>query len=128
MDTNPSTNQTIAAVHALGIPLAMDDFGTGYSSLGYLRKLPVSELKLDQSFVRDMAKDEAVSALTNAVIRIGESLKLTVVAEGVEDADQYRLLISQGCDVAQGYYFSRPMSADQLEHWVREYRSAAPVE
>ncbi|MFX6330664.1 EAL domain-containing protein, partial [Acinetobacter baumannii] len=75
MDTNPSTNQTIAAVHALGIPLAMDDFGTGYSSLGYLRKLPVSELKLDQSFVRDMAKDEAVSALTNAVIRIGESLK-----------------------------------------------------
>ncbi|WP_413459048.1 EAL domain-containing protein [Herbaspirillum huttiense] len=128
MDTNPSTNQTIAAVHALGIPLAMDDFGTGYSSLGYLRKLPVSELKLDQSFVRDMAKDEAVSALTNAVIRIGESLKLTVVAEGVEDADQYRLLISQGCDVAQGYYFSRPMSADQLEHWVRDYRSAAPTE
>lgn len=128
MDTNPSTNQTIAAVHALGIPLAMDDFGTGYSSLGYLRKLPVSELKLDQSFVRDMAKDEAVSALTNAVIRIGESLKLTVVAEGVEDADQYRLLISQGCDVAQGYYFSRPMSADQLESWVRDYRgeNAAP--
>jgi len=69
-----------------------------------------------------------VSALTNAVIRIGESLKLTVVAEGVEDADQYRLLISQGCDVAQGYYFSRPMSADQLESWVRDYRgeNAAP--
>lgn len=128
MDTNPSTNQTIAAVHALGIPLAMDDFGTGYSSLGYLRKLPVSELKLDQSFVRDMAKDEAVSALTNAVIRIGESLKLTVVAEGVEDADQYRLLISQGCDVAQGYYFSRPMSADQLESWVREYRNVPPAD
>lgn len=127
MDTNPSTSQTIAAVHALGIPLAMDDFGTGYSSLGYLRKLPVSELKLDQSFVRDMAKDEAVSALTNAVIRIGESLKLVVVAEGVEDADQYHLLKSQGCDVAQGYYFSRPMSADQLEKWVRNYRSEAPA-
>eukprot|EP01022_Parablepharisma_sp_SALTPOND_P036541 TRINITY_DN997_c0_g7_i2.p1 TRINITY_DN997_c0_g7~~TRINITY_DN997_c0_g7_i2.p1 ORF type:complete len:999 (-),score=421.32 TRINITY_DN997_c0_g7_i2:2184-5180(-) len=123
MDTNPSTNQTIAAVHALGIPLAMDDFGTGYSSLGYLRKLPVSELKLDQSFVRDMARDEAVRALTNAVIRIGESLKLIVVAEGVEDAEQYELLIEQGCDVAQGYYFSRPMSADDLEHWVRDYRA-----
>lgn len=123
MDTNPSTNQTIAAVHALGIPLAMDDFGTGYSSLGYLRKLPVSELKLDQSFVRDMAKDDAVSALTNAVIRIGESLKLTVVAEGVEDADQYQLLLSQGCDVAQGYYFSRPMAADELERWVRDFRA-----
>lgn len=122
MDTNPSTNQTIAAVHALGIPLAMDDFGTGYSSLGYLRKLPVSELKLDQSFVRDMARDEAVRALTNAVIRIGESLRLTVVAEGVEDVAQYELLIEQGCDVAQGYYFSRPMSADDLEHWVRDFR------
>jgi diguanylate cyclase (GGDEF)-like protein/PAS domain S-box-containing protein len=121
MDTNPSTNQTIAAVHALGVPLAMDDFGTGYSSLGYLRKLPVTELKLDQSFVRDMAKDEAVSALTNAVIRIGESLKLTVVAEGVEDADQLDLLVRQGCDVAQGYYFSRPMTSGQLESWIRDY-------
>jgi diguanylate cyclase (GGDEF)-like protein/PAS domain S-box-containing protein len=121
MDTNPSTNQTIAAVDALGVPLAMDDFGTGYSSLGYLRKLPVSELKLDQSFVRDMAKDAAVSALTNAVIRIGESLKLTVVAEGVEDIDQYELLIQQGCDVAQGYYFSRPLSADDLENWIRDF-------
>lgn len=121
MDTNPSTNQTIAAVHALGVPLAMDDFGTGYSSLGYLRKLPVGELKLDQSFVRDMVKDEAVSALTNAVIRIGESLKLIVVAEGVEDADQYELLIKQGCDVAQGYYFSRPLTADNLEIWIRDF-------
>ena len=121
MDTNPSTNQTIAAVHALGVPLAMDDFGTGYSSLGYLRKLPVQELKLDQSFVRDMAKDSAVSALTNAVIRIGESLKLTVVAEGVEDIDQYELLRQQGCDVAQGYYFSRPLSAGDLENWIRDF-------
>ncbi|WP_343585619.1 EAL domain-containing protein [Herbaspirillum sp.] len=121
MDTNPSTNQTIAAVHALGVPLAMDDFGTGYSSLGYLRKLPVSELKLDQSFVRDMAKDAAVSALTNAVIRIGESLKLTVVAEGVEDADQYELLVRQGCDVAQGYYFSPPLSPAGLENWIRDF-------
>ncbi|MBP0598808.1 EAL domain-containing protein [Herbaspirillum sp. LeCh32-8] len=127
MDTNPSTNQTIAAVHALGVPLAMDDFGTGYSSLGYLRKLPVGELKLDQSFVRDMAKDETVSALTNAVIRIGESLKLTVVAEGVEDADQYELLISQGCEVGQGYFFSRPLSADNLENWIRDFMAGKDV-
>lgn len=121
MDTNPSTNQTIAAVHALGVPLAMDDFGTGYSSLGYLRKLPVGELKLDQSFVRDMIKDETVSALTNAVIRIGESLKLLVVAEGVEDAEQYALLTRLGCDVAQGYYLSRPLSAPNLENWIMDF-------
>lgn len=121
MDTNPSTNQTIGAVHAMGVPLAMDDFGTGYSSLGYLRKLPVGELKLDQSFVRDMAKDPTVSALTNAVIRIGESLQLTVVAEGVEDSEQYELLIRQGCDVAQGYYFSKPLSAANLESWIRDF-------
>ncbi|EJM98612.1 EAL domain-containing protein [Herbaspirillum sp. YR522] len=121
MDTNPSTNQTIAAVHDMGVPLAMDDFGTGYSSLGYLRKLPVGELKLDQSFVRDMVKDETVSALTNAVIRIGESLKLTVVAEGVEELEQCRLLQQQGCDVAQGYYFSRPLTAEALEEWLRDF-------
>ncbi|QNB06117.1 EAL domain-containing protein [Herbaspirillum frisingense] len=121
MDTNPRTDETIAAVRALGIPLAIDDFGTGYSSLGYLRKLPVGELKVDQSFVSEMARDEAVSALTSAVIRIGESLKLTVVAEGVEDADQYALLVLQGCDVAQGYYFSKPLSAPDFEAWLGRY-------
>jgi len=124
MDTNPSTIQTIAAVHALGVPLAMDDFGTGYSSLGYLRKLPVSELKLDQSFVRDMASDPTVAALTKAVIGIGESLRLTVVAEGVEDAAQYDLLAQQGCDVAQGYYLARPLSAGDLEGWIRDFMMA----
>lgn len=121
MDTNPSTTQTIRAVHALGVKLAMDDFGTGYSSLGYLRNLPVSELKLDQSFVRDMNVDDTVLALTNAVIRIGESLHLTVVAEGVENRKQYDLLKLQGCNVAQGYLFSRPMPAGVFERWLSDF-------
>ncbi|EJL92624.1 PAS domain S-box/diguanylate cyclase (GGDEF) domain-containing protein [Herbaspirillum sp. CF444] len=122
MDTNPSTTRTIHELHAQGVKLAMDDFGTGYSSLGYLRNLPVSELKLDQSFVRDMNRDETVLALTNAVIRIGESLNLTVVAEGVEDKRQYDLLKQQGCDVAQGYLFSRPMLAEIFEHWLKNFK------
>jgi diguanylate cyclase (GGDEF)-like protein/PAS domain S-box-containing protein len=122
MDTNPSTTRTIREVHAQGVKLAMDDFGTGYSSLGYLRNLPVCELKLDQSFVRDMDRDETVLALTNAVIRIGESLDLIVVAEGVEDKRQYDLLKQQGCDVAQGYLFSRPMLATVFEHWLKNFK------
>jgi len=122
MDTNPSTTRTIREVHAQGVKLAMDDFGTGYSSLGYLRNLPVCELKLDQSFVRDMDRDETVLALTNAVIRIGESLDLIVVAEGVEDKRQYDLLKQQGCDVAQGYLFSRPMLAGVFEHWLKNFK------
>lgn len=122
MDTNPSTTRTIREVHAQGVKLAMDDFGTGYSSLGYLRNLPVCELKLDQSFVRDMDRDQTVLALTNAVIRIGESLDLIVVAEGVEDKRQYDLLKQQGCDVAQGYLFSRPMLAGIFEHWLKNFK------
>src|SRR5450830_1776142 len=122
MDTNPSTTRTIHAIHAQGIRLAMDDFGTGYSSLGYLRNLPVSELKLDQSFVRDMTHDDTVRALTEAVIRIGESLNLTVVAEGVEDRQQYQLLRQQGCDVVQGYLFARPAPPDEFEPWLANFR------
>ncbi|QDF98923.1 bifunctional diguanylate cyclase/phosphodiesterase [Azoarcus sp. DD4] len=119
MDTNPSTMKTIGEVHAQGVRLAMDDFGTGYSSLGYLRRLPVSELKLDKSFVRDLESDEATRALTSAVIRIGESLRLTVVAEGVEDGLQRQLLKDQGYHVAQGYLFSPPLPAAELERWLQ---------
>ncbi|NMG67992.1 EAL domain-containing protein [Azoarcus indigens] len=121
MDTNPSTMKTLGDIHAQGVRLAMDDFGTGYSSLGYLRRLPVSELKLDKSFVRDLARDEATRALTNAVIRIGDSLRLTVVAEGVEDSTQQELLKAQGYHVAQGYLFSPPLPAAELERWLREH-------
>jgi EAL domain-containing protein (putative c-di-GMP-specific phosphodiesterase class I) len=82
LDTNPSTMKTIDEVHAHGVRLSMDDFGTGYSSLSYLRRLPVSELKLDRSFVADLEHDEAARALSSAILGIGKSLHLTVVAEG----------------------------------------------
>ncbi|MFZ1180067.1 MAG: bifunctional diguanylate cyclase/phosphodiesterase [Herbaspirillum sp.] len=121
LNANPSTTHTIHEIHAQGIRLAMDDFGTGYSSLGYLRNLPISELKLDQSFVRDMNRDETVLALTHAVIRIGESLDLTVVAEGVENRQQYKLLKQQGCDAVQGHLVSPPMPASAFERWLKDF-------
>jgi EAL domain-containing protein (putative c-di-GMP-specific phosphodiesterase class I) len=118
LDTNPSTMQTITEVRALGVRMSMDDFGTGYSSLSYLRRLPVDEIKLDRSFVADLESDGAARALSNAVLEIGRSLKLTVVAEGVETMAQDSLLRAQGYAVAQGYLVARPMAGDALGAWL----------
>lgn len=122
LDTNPSTMQTIGQVHAQGVRLSMDDFGTGYSSLSYLRRLPVSELKLDRSFVADLEHDDTSRALSNAILGIGTSLRLTVVAEGVETSTQRDMLQEQGYPVAQGFLFSRPLSPDALAQWLRSQR------
>ncbi len=131
MDHNPSTLRIIDEVQGMGVRLSMDDFGTGYSSLGYLRRLPVSELKLDRSFVHDVTRDETVQALTNAIISIGRNLHLTVVAEGVEDEAQRDLLVAQGYRVAQGYLFSPALSAADLERWLDQWsarrHSVTPV-
>ena len=98
--------------------LSLDDFGTGYSSLSYLRRLPIQELKLDRSFVSDLDQDATNRALSEAVIRLGESLQLTVVAEGIETNSQYQILKQQGYHVAQGYLFSRALAAKDLEAWL----------
>ncbi len=126
MDHNPTTLRIIDEVHGMGVRLSMDDFGTGYSSLGYLRRLPVSELKLDRSFVHDITRDETVQALTNAIISIGRNLRLTVVAEGVEDEAQRALLFAQGYRVAQGYLFSPALSAVDVERWLEQWSARAP--
>ncbi|MFT4191045.1 MAG: GGDEF and EAL domain-containing protein [Comamonas sp.] len=125
LDTNPSTMKTMAAIHAQGVRLSMDDFGTGYSSLSYLRRLPVSELKLDRSFVADLDNDPAAQALSRAILGIGKSLQLTVVAEGVETETQNRMLREQGYPVAQGYLFSKPLAAAALEDWLRAHTPLA---
>lgn len=119
LDTHPGTMKTIAEVHAQGVKLSMDDFGTGYSSLSYLRRLPVSELKLDRSFVADLEHDDAARALSSAILGIGKSLHLTVVAEGVETTKQNAMLHEQGYPVAQGYLFSRPLPPDALAQWLQ---------
>jgi len=118
MDNNPDTLTTIDEVHALGIRLAMDDFGTGYSSLGYLRRIPIQELKLDRSFVNDLESDSTSQALSEAVFCIGESLHLNVVAEGIETLAQQRILQDQGYRIAQGFLISRPLPPAELGAWL----------
>lgn len=118
MDAGGSALQTIKAVHAMGVHLSLDDFGTGYSSLGYLHRLPIHELKLDKSFVQDLDNSAAAQALTNTVLRIGDGLRLTVVAEGVETQLQADFLMDRGCPVLQGYLFAKPLTANELEKWL----------
>ncbi|MEJ9158839.1 EAL domain-containing protein, partial [Bacillus cereus] len=108
-----STLKTMKKLKGLGINLAIDDFGTGYSSLGYLKKLPISTLKIDKSFVQDMTKDDA--AITNTIITLAKNLNLDVIAEGVETKEQVEFLSARNCYLMQGYFFSRPMAAEDIE-------------
>jgi len=106
-------------LHEIGVGLAVDDFGTGYSSLAYLRRLPVDEVKIDKSFVLGMGSDLSDLAVVRAIVDLGHSLSLTVVAEGVEE-DAVRLQLTEmGCDVAQGFLFSRPLGERRFESWLR---------
>ena len=113
-----ATEQTIRDLHALGVRLAIDDFGTGYSSLGYLRRLPISELKLDKSFVDDLKDDASCRALSESVIGIGKGLSLQVVAEGIEYAIQRDILKAQGYELGQGNFFSAPLSCEAFVQWI----------
>jgi diguanylate cyclase (GGDEF)-like protein len=99
----------------LGVRFAIDDFGTGYSSLSYLKRLPVDEVKIDKSFVRDMAIDNDLASIVRSTIDLARNLDLMVIAEGVEDEVTIEMLAELGCDVVQGYYFARPTGADEVE-------------
>lgn len=109
----------LSRLAALGVSLSIDDFGTGYSSLAYLKQLPVDEIKIDKSFVLGMEADEKDTAIVRSVSELSHNLGLRVVAEGVETAEAWDVLHALGCDVAQGYYVSRPLPADELERWLR---------
>ncbi|MDO8369356.1 MAG: EAL domain-containing protein [Candidatus Nitrotoga sp.] len=109
-----STDSMLHSLANLGVKLAIDDFGTGYSSLSYLRKFPINTLKIDQSFVNQMCSNPDDAAIVSAVINMGKSLKLCVIAEGIESSEQSAFLLAQHCDEGQGYYFGRPMEAEAL--------------
>jgi EAL domain-containing protein (putative c-di-GMP-specific phosphodiesterase class I) len=108
------TSEVIRRLQGLGVQLAFDDFGTGYSSLSYLRRFQVNRIKIDRSFVRDMARDENTVPIIAALIAMAHRLKIAVTAEGVETEEQLALLRAQACDSAQGYLISRPVPADGL--------------
>ena len=116
------TRVDLRTLHEMGVRLSVDDFGTGYSSLGYLKRLPVSELKLDKSFVCDLEREASDRALADAVIGIGQALGLQVVAEGVETPGQRELLARAGCGIAQGFLFTPALPADALVQWLERER------
>ncbi len=113
---------TLSRLKAIGVRISVDDFGTGYSSLAYLKRFPLDTVKVDRSFIQNIVMDSDDAAITRAVISMAHSLKLDVIAEGVETEAQLGLLIANNCDAIQGYYFSRPVDADTLATMLREDR------
>ncbi len=111
----------LSAIKALGVRLAIDDFGTGYSSLGQLKNFPIDTLKVDRSFIHDLATNTEDKAITEAIIAMGKTLSLTVVAEGVETQEQESFLRAHACDEMQGYYFSRPILGDEFAALLRDH-------
>ena len=107
----------LLSISKLGVAIAVDDFGTGYSSLAYLKQLPVSRLKIDRAFVRDLPGDEQDAALCAAIISLGKRLGFGIVAEGVENLSQGQWLSREGCHLLQGFYYARPMPASEIPDW-----------
>jgi diguanylate cyclase len=110
----------LSDLKTLGIRIALDDFGTGYSSLVFLKELPVQEIKIDKSFVLNMLGDAGDGAIVRSIIDLGKNLGLEVVAEGVESQGIMQELARQGCTTAQGFYISRPISAERLTAWLSD--------
>jgi diguanylate cyclase (GGDEF)-like protein/PAS domain S-box-containing protein len=117
-----ATIDILQRIRALGVSIAVDDFGTGYSSLSYLKRFPLDAIKIDRSFVRDLATDAEDQAVVGAVIATSQALRLSVVAEGIESVDQLNELTGLGCGLGQGYYFSRPLTPEAFFAQHREQR------
>lgn len=115
------SNQVLERIHRMGVSLSVDDYGTGYASLTYLRTLPVSELKIDRSFVSGVRDSLADAMIVRSTIELGHSLGMSVVAEGVEDDNVLEYLNTVGCDSAQGYYFARPQPPEEFSAWLDRY-------
>jgi EAL domain-containing protein (putative c-di-GMP-specific phosphodiesterase class I) len=120
MDDPANTIPLLQKLVDVGIELSIDDFGTGYSSLAYLQRLPVSELKIDRSFVIDIDRHPATQKLVASIIAMSKSLNLSVIAEGIENQFERDTLKELGCECMQGYFLSKPMHGEQLEEWLKE--------
>ena len=118
LDTSDAVVQHLALLQASGVRLSLDDFGTGYSSMAYLQKIDIEFLKIDRAFVRQLETNSADRALCRAMVTMAHSLGIQVIAEGVETLAQARLLAEMDCDYAQGFYFSRPLPADEFGRWL----------
>ncbi len=125
LDDLAHTTETLRKLNTMGIAISVDDFGTGYSSLGYLRRLPLSTLKIDRSFVADVTTSSDAAAIADTIIAMAHRLNLNVVAEGVEEEAQLRFLRERGCEMMQGYYFSKPLPADEFTALLRAGRQLA---
>jgi EAL domain-containing protein (putative c-di-GMP-specific phosphodiesterase class I) len=124
---NPEITLSILnRLSGMGIVLAIDDFGTGYSSLAYLKHLPIQRLKLDRSFVKDIESDNNDAAICSATVALGHNLGLELVAEGVETDEQRKFLASLGCDVLQGYLFSKPLPVDEVMTFLEQHGISNP--
>ena len=122
MEDSQHAAQVLHALKAIGFEIALDDFGTGYSSLSRLHQMPIDVVKIDRSFVSDVTAATEDASVTRAIITMAHSLQLLVLAEGVENELQLGLLAANGCDLIQGYYFSKPVPADAIETMLREDR------
>ena len=107
----------------LGLQMSLDDFGTGYSSLSYLHKLPVTFLKIDRSFVTRMVKSEDNRAIVQTIVQLAQNLKMKVIAEGIETAEQLSELAQMGCEFGQGYFFSKPLSPEAARQFIKENKA-----
>ena len=127
MQDPKSTAAVLQALKDMGVYLALDDFGTGYSSLSYLKRFPIDTLKIDRSFVRDLVTDDDDASIVTAVISMGESLHMRVVAEGVETREQLEFLQQHSCPFGQGYYFSPPVAAGEFVQLLRRGIGSEPT-
>jgi len=119
MDDTENQNKVLLKLQELGVSVAIDDFGTGYSSFSYLKSLPVDTLKIDRSFIKDIPSDNTDMEITSAIIAVAHKLKLKVVAEGIETAEQQQFLLEEKCDLGQGYLFSKPIAEDDFTRLLK---------
>jgi EAL domain-containing protein (putative c-di-GMP-specific phosphodiesterase class I) len=124
MSNIEDTIKTLIDIKELGVSIAIDDFGTGYSSLSYLKRLPLDILKIDRSFIKDMPDDGDDTAITSAIIAMAHQLQLKVVAEGVETETQMNILRDFGCEIGQGYYYCKPIPAEEFEQHISKQTQA----